>query len=143
MAVRFLAAALAMAGVSFLAAAAAQEEERRSATQPVTYEDQVVELGRVLGGAHYLRILCNGRGDQRWRDYMREVMSREHSSSRALSAAFNEGFRREEMRFSVCGRASEQMEAELRAQGLRLAGALAARNAGGATGVAEGEGDRD
>jgi uncharacterized protein (TIGR02301 family) len=117
--------------MAFPCAAAAQFRESAAASSsPITYDDQLAELGRVLGGSHYLRMLCNGRSDQRWRDYMREIMSREPTRTRSLSDAFNEGFRREEMRFSVCGRDSQQMEAELRAQGLRLAGALSARNAG-------------
>jgi uncharacterized protein (TIGR02301 family) len=128
---RVLAAALALAGLASPCAAVAQDVESADVRSgPVTYEDQLEELGRVLGGAHYLRILCSGRGDQRWRDFMQEIMQREPSRTRTLAAAFNEGFRREEMRFSVCGRDSQQMEAELRAQGLRLAGALSARNAG-------------
>ncbi|MBL8551925.1 MAG: TIGR02301 family protein [Hyphomonadaceae bacterium] len=133
MPIRSLAMAIALAGLAWPGPAAAQ--------RVASYDEQLSELGRVLGGAHYLRILCTGRTDQRWRDFMREVMSREQARSSLLSAAFNEGFRREESRFSVCGRDSQQMEAELRAQGLRLAGALAARNSGGAP--AEGAEDED
>jgi uncharacterized protein (TIGR02301 family) len=96
----------------------------------MTYEDHLVELGRVLGGSHYLRILCNGRGDQRWRDFMRGVLQREPASTGPVTAAFNEGYRQEEARFPVCDRGAQQTEAELRAEGLRLAQGLSVRNAG-------------
>ncbi|MGE0827727.1 MAG: TIGR02301 family protein [Hyphomonadaceae bacterium] len=116
-----LACLLALSG-----AASAQTERPLRAS----YEDQLEELGRVLGGSHYLRILCAGRGDQRWRDAMRGVLAREPAQRGRLTSAFNEGYRREEARFPVCDRGAEQTEAELRAQGLRLANALSVRNAG-------------
>jgi uncharacterized protein (TIGR02301 family) len=107
--------------------AAAQTSEPRPR---LSYQDHLVELGRVLGGSHYLRVLCNGRGDQRWRDYMRGVLQREPEYTGPLTAAFNEGYRQEEARFPVCDRGAQQMEAELRAEGLRLAQRLSVRNAG-------------
>jgi uncharacterized protein (TIGR02301 family) len=96
----------------------------------LSYEDHLVELGRVLGGSHYLRILCNGRGDQRWREFMRGVLQREPDFTGPLTTAFNDGYRQEEARFPVCDRGAQQMEAELRAEGLRLAQRLSVRNAG-------------
>jgi uncharacterized protein (TIGR02301 family) len=93
------------------------------------YRSQLVELAEVLGGAHYLRILCGGRGDQRWRDYMRGVIQREPQYNSALVEGFNRGYRQEEARFPVCDATTEQMEAELRARGLRVAQALSARHA--------------
>ncbi len=92
------------------------------------YRGQLVELSEVLGGAHYLRILCEGRGDQRWRDYMRGVIEREPQYNAVLVEGFNRGYRNEEARFPVCDATTRQMEAELRARGLRVAQALAARH---------------
>jgi uncharacterized protein (TIGR02301 family) len=91
------------------------------------YRQQLVDLSGVLGGAHYLRILCEGRGDQRWRDYMRGVITREPAYERDLTAAFNQGYRDEEMRYDDCNRDAQQSEAELRARGLRIADALRVR----------------
>ncbi len=91
------------------------------------YRQQLVDLAEVLGGAHYLRILCSGRDDQRWRDYMRGVIDREPAMRQALSDSFNNGYRDESVRFDRCDDASQQTEAELRARGLRIAGALSAR----------------
>jgi len=94
----------------------------------VWYAEQLVDLSNVLGGAHYLRILCGGRGDQRWRDYMSGVISREPNFRAQLIEGFNAGYREEEARFEECDRAAAQMEAELRARGLRIADALRARH---------------
>lgn len=92
------------------------------------YGEQLGELAEVLGGAHYLRILCQGRGDQRWRDYMRGVMDREPSYRDQLVEGFNRGYRDQETRFPVCDRTASQTEAELRARGLRVANGLSARH---------------
>ncbi|MGE0045376.1 MAG: TIGR02301 family protein [Hyphomonadaceae bacterium] len=104
-------------------------QPRPAEREGVSYQDQTVQLARVLGGSHYLRITCSGRDDQRWRDAMRGIISREGESG-ALTAAFNEGYRQEESRFPSCDRGAQQMERELRAQGIRLANSLAVRNAG-------------
>ncbi|MGE0596150.1 MAG: TIGR02301 family protein [Hyphomonadaceae bacterium] len=110
------------------APAAAQEQREAPIRSEAWYGEQLSELAEVLGGAHYLRILCQGRGDQRWRDYMRGVIAREPSYNDALVEGFNRGYRQEEARFSTCDRAASQMEAELRARGLRVAGGLSARH---------------
>lgn len=122
------AAALALALMLFAGAAEAQTSPARPGTQ-VWYGEQLVELSEVLGGSHYLRVLCAGRGDQRWRDYMRGVISREPSYNAQLVEGFNRGYRQEESRFPTCDRDATQMEAELRARGLRIADGLRARHA--------------
>lgn len=109
---------------------ASAQESGRPLSGPAWRQQQLVDLAEVLGGAHYLRILCAGRGDQRWRDYMRGVIDREPSMRRALSDSFNDGYRNEAARFVECDAASRQTEAELRARGLRIAGALSARAGG-------------
>lgn len=91
------------------------------------YRGQLSELAEVLGGAHYLRITCDGRRDQRWRDYMRGVLSREPRYHDQLVEGFNRGYRQEESRFADCTEPARQAEAELRARGLRVAGGLSAR----------------
>jgi uncharacterized protein (TIGR02301 family) len=110
-----------------------QPEPRTPPDGPVRgeewYQAQLTELSEVLGGAHYLRILCEGRGDQRWRDYMRQVISREPEHNALLVEGFNRGYRQEEARFSQCDETSRQVEAELRARGLRVAQGLSARHA--------------
>jgi uncharacterized protein (TIGR02301 family) len=115
------------------APAAAQQPTTPTPGNPVNSEDwyraQLVELSEVLGGAHYLRILCDGRDDQRWRNYMRGVIDREPRYNAVLVEGFNQGYRTEETRFSRCDASAEQTEAELRARGLRIAQGLSARHA--------------
>lgn len=120
--------------------AAAQQQPRRQPQQPQTeaqpargeewYRGQLVELSEVLGGAHYLRIICDGRDDQRWRTYMRGVIEREPNYNGLLVEGFNRGYRQEEARFPTCDQTTRQMEAELRARGLRIAQGLRARHTG-------------
>jgi len=118
--------------------AAAQPQPRRppaQAQQPPArgedwYRAQLVELSEVLGGAHYLRIVCDGRGDQRWRNYMRGVIEREPQYNGLLVEGFNRGYRQEEARFPICDATTRQMEAELRARGLRVSQGLSARHTG-------------
>ena len=106
-----------------------QPQQSPSTGTEAWYRAQLVELAQVLGGAHYLRIECFGRRDQRWRDYMRGVMSREPRYEALLVENFNRGYREEEARFPECDRTAEQGEAELRARGLRIANGLSARSA--------------
>jgi uncharacterized protein (TIGR02301 family) len=122
---------LALCFAALLAAPAAAQPQPAPQSQArgeQWYGEQLSELAEVLGGAHYLRILCDGRGDQRWRDYMRGVMDRETSYRDQLVEGFNRGYRDQEARFSVCDRAAAQTEAELRARGLRVANGLSARH---------------
>jgi len=118
-------------GTALVAPAAAQQPQAQAPPTVRTedwYRGQLVELSEVLGGSHYLRILCEGRGDQRWRNYMRGVIEREPEYNALLVEGFNRGYRNEEARFPVCDQTTRQMEAELRARGLRIAQALSARN---------------
>ena len=128
--IRALACAVLFAATT--AAPASAQQQQPQAGQPARGEDwyrgQLVELSEVLGGSHYLRILCDGRGDQRWRDYMRGVIEREPQYNAQLVEGFNRGYREEEARFPTCDATTRQMEAELRARGLRIAQALSARH---------------
>lgn len=130
MALRAALIALSLAG--FASGAAAQQPEPQAQAPQrgeAWYRGQLVELAEVLGGAHYLRILCDGRGDQRWRDFMRGVIEREPRYNSELVDAFNRGYRQEESRFFNCDGTARQVEAELRARGLRVSQALSARHA--------------
>lgn len=89
-----------------------------------------MELSRVLGGAHYLRILCQGRGDQTWREMMSRLIDLEAPGPggrrSAMVEAFNAGYRLEEERFPECSPTAQQIEAELKIKGRRLSSGLAA-----------------
>ena len=92
------------------------------------YRQQLTDLAEVLGGSHYLRIVCQGRGDQRWRTYMQGVIQREPQYNDQLIGAFNRGYRDQEARFPTCDETTRQMEAELRARGLRISQGLGAHH---------------
>jgi uncharacterized protein (TIGR02301 family) len=132
MKLRSLACALVLAAAVAAPAFAQQQPAQPRPGEPVRgeewYRGQLVELSEVLGGSHYLRILCDGRGDQRWRDYMRGVIEREPSYNALLVEGFNRGYRNEEARFPTCDQTTRQMEAELRARGVRVAQGLRARH---------------
>ena len=128
--IRALACAVLLAATTAAPASAQQQPQPQQppARGEDWYRGQLVELSEVLGGSHYLRILCVGRGDQRWRDYMRGVIEREPQYNAVLVEGFNRGYRTEEARFPTCDATTRQMEAELRARGLRIAQALSARH---------------
>lgn len=92
------------------------------------YRQQLTDLAEVLGGSHYLRIVCEGRGDQRWRTYMQGVIQREPQMNDQLIGAFNRGYRDQEARFPTCDETTRQMEAELRARGVRISQGLGAHH---------------
>jgi len=92
------------------------------------YRQQLTDLAEVLGGSHYLRIVCQGRGDQRWRAYMQGVIQREPQYNDQLIGAFNRGYRDQEARFPTCDETTRQMEAELRARGVRISQGLGAHH---------------
>jgi uncharacterized protein (TIGR02301 family) len=93
------------------------------------YADEARQLAHVLGGAHYLRVLCVGRSDQSWRQFMTAMIDREGGPRRSdLVDAFNEGYRDIELRFPGCSPAAQAFETELKSQGLRLADTLSARH---------------
>jgi predicted secreted protein len=63
-------------------------------------------------------------------NYMRGVIEREPQYNALLVEGFNRGYRQEEARFPVCDSTTRQMEAELRARGVRIAQGLSARHTG-------------
>lgn len=127
-------AALACVCVAVAGAALAQPAQRSSLPEtPEGRRQQYLletrQLAQVLGNAHYLRLLCAGRGDQSWREYMRLLLDREGGARRTdLIDAFNIGYRIGEERFPACTAGAQAQEAELKAQGLRLADTLSARH---------------
>jgi uncharacterized protein (TIGR02301 family) len=74
-------------------------------------QGDLVAMSGYIGGIQYVAILCNGRGDQRWRDHMIKFM--EHfapkgSSSRAaLTNEYNASYRDMEKLHSACSEAAK------------------------------------
>jgi uncharacterized protein (TIGR02301 family) len=129
---------LSLAGVLLAAVLAAAPAIAQTRPPPLTetpqsrraqYGDELKQLAFVLGGAHYLRVLCAGRGDQSWRQFMAAMLDREGGQRRTdLVDAFNAGYRDIELRFPNCSPAAQSQETELKNQGMRLADTLAARH---------------
>lgn len=124
---------LALAAFTLAAPAGAQAPgpQGPSAAPRPAFENDLAGLAHVLGGAHYIRILCSGKADQTWRQQMQKFMDLEGppgTPRRALMVAeFNEGYREQEQRYSSCSPDAQGAEGQLKAQGGRYAQSLAAR----------------
>lgn len=124
-----LCACLAFAPLAALAQVRPPPLTETPQSRRVQYTDESRQLAHVLGGAHYLRVLCVGKSDQSWRQFMTAMIDREGGPRRSdLVDAFNDGYRDIELRFPVCSPAAQGFEAELKNQGLRLADTLSARH---------------
>ncbi len=116
-----------------IAIAAMGAGDRAAAQAPTTADPRaradLSRLAEVLGGAHYLRVTCQGRSDQRWRVLMVSLLDREgppgDPKREDLIAAFNKGYRSYEARFPGCSEAARAQEADLRQRGEALARTLA------------------
>jgi len=121
-------ALFALAAAALAASPAVAQQPQPTPGGDQWYQQQLTDLAEVLGGSHYLRIVCQGRGDQRWRTYMQGVIQREPQMNDQLIGAFNRGYRDQEARFPTCDETTRQMEAELRARGLRISQGLGAHH---------------
>lgn len=88
---------------------AREEAELRIEADMVTMNNLVEALSKNLGQMHYLRTLCFGDSDQKWREYASQMMNIEagedSAQRRQLIRAFNAGFYQEEGRHANCSQA--------------------------------------
>lgn len=95
------------------------------------YMRDVVTLSSTLGRVHAIRRVCNGTGDQFWRDYMVEFLNmeapRRGNLRSSMTDAFNDAFQRESRLRPVCDKAARDAEAIYAGEGRRLSNALAER----------------
>lgn len=106
-----------------LAATPAVAQERAPAERQT-----LVALARTLGEAHALRIVCEGRDDQRWRNRMARVMEFEAADARfeaRMTEAFNTGFTAAEAEHVTCDAAAKADAARVARRGRDLAQQLA------------------
>ena len=107
---------------------AREEAERRIEAEMVTMTSLIEALSKNLGQLHYLRTLCFGQGDQKWRDYASQVMSMESrgvaATERQLIQAFNAGYYQEQQRHSECNRNVSVDVAALSENGRHIAAML-------------------
>jgi uncharacterized protein (TIGR02301 family) len=87
------------------------------------------ELAGAIGAVHYFTVLCDGRGNQYWRDRMIALVEAEAPVEGRLRAAmietFNDQYRERENGFSECSAAARAERSEAAARGQALSEALA------------------
>lgn len=88
-----------------------------------------MQLARLLGRAHSIRVTCNGRSDQFWRVYMQEMLDLEAptqgSFRDSMARAFNDAYSSESAFRGWCNDAAVDAEAKYAAEGRVLAEGLA------------------
>ena len=85
---------------------AREAAELRVEQDMVTMTSLVEALSKNLGQIHYLRTLCFGADDQKWRNYGQRMMTVEANGDqdrhRQLVRAFNAGYYQEKERHTQC-----------------------------------------
>ena len=110
------------------ALAAREAAELRVERDMVKMKNLVDAMARNLGQLHYLRTLCFGDDDQKWRDLASKMMTMEAGDDparkRQLVGAFNAGYYLEEKRFDVCTKDVSVDAAALAENGRHIASML-------------------
>lgn len=107
---------------------AREEAELRVEADMVTMNSLVEALSKNMGQLHYLRTVCFGPNDQKWRDFASRMMSIETAGDgadrRQLIRAFNAGYYQEEGRHSQCSNAVGADAAALAENGRHISAML-------------------
>jgi len=107
---------------------AREDAELRVEADMVTMNSLVEALSKNMGQLHYLRTVCFGPDDQKWRDYASRMMNIETSGDgaqrRQLIRAFNAGYYQEEGRHSQCSNAVGADAAALAENGRHISAML-------------------
>ena len=102
--------------------------ELRVEKDMVKMNNLVEAMSKNLGQLHYLRTLCFGTSDQKWRNYASEMMQLEAGADSAqrknLVRAFNAGYYQEQERHLTCSEAVSVDAAALAENGRHLASML-------------------
>lgn len=121
-----------MACFSLFALMPASGQQSQTFVRNQDYFRDVIELSEVLGKAHAIRIMCNGRNDQYWRSYMQRLLELEAAYGGGLRSsmanAFNAGYSTSESQFQSCTQAAVDAEKVLAVEGQTYANNLAAAN---------------
>lgn len=93
------------------------------------YFRDAADLAGTLGAAHAIRVRCNGRDDQYWRNYMRGLLDYEAPNRgnlrRSLVARFNGAYSDTSARYLVCDQRAIDAEARFAADGQIVSDRLA------------------
>jgi len=107
---------------------AREEAELRVEADMVTMNSLVEALSKNMGQLHYLRSICYGQSDQKWRDYASRMMNIETAGDgvqrRQLIRAFNAGYYQEEGRHAQCSTAVAADAAALAENGRHISAML-------------------
>ena len=107
---------------------AREAAEIRVETTMVTMSSLVEAMARNLGQMHYLRTLCFGNDDQKWRRHAGQMLNLEAPDDKVrrkeLIRAFNTGYYQEEGRHAECSQAVSIDAAALAENGRHLASML-------------------
>ncbi len=101
-----------------------EKNMQRPAQTPHTLQ----RLAEVLGGAHYIQVLCQGKDNQTWRNRMVELLELENPDyylRQKLVGAFNAGYQKQRKFSMTCDNFSKQQLQTLAKQGRILSDALA------------------
>lgn len=102
--------------------------ERRVEADMVKMNNLAEALAKNLGQLHYLRTLCFGDEDQKWREYASKMMNLEAgpdaAKKRNLVRAFNVGYYQEKERFETCSQSVSVDAAALAENGRHIASML-------------------
>lgn len=93
------------------------------------YFRDAADLAGVLGSAHAIRVRCNGRDDQYWRQYMADMLSYEAPERgnlrSSLVAQFNEGYQDTSVQYLKCDNRAVEAEARFARQGQEISERMA------------------
>ena len=107
---------------------ARETAELRIEADMVTMSNLAEALSKNLGQMHWLRTLCYGETDQKWRDLAGQMIELEVVSDPSrrsqLVRAFNAGYFQEQARHSACDSSVAVDAAALAENGRQLAGML-------------------
>ncbi|WP_418152166.1 TIGR02301 family protein [Litorimonas sp. RW-G-Af-16] len=107
---------------------AREAAELRVEQDMVTMTSLVEALSKNMGQIHYLRTLCFGQNDQKWRDYASRMVQVEAPNDadrrRQLIRAFNAGYYAEQGRHQRCSNAVSADVAALSENGRHLSSML-------------------
>ena len=114
----------------------AQWASAQTTVRSQDYFRDVTALAEVLGKAHAIRVVCNGRNDQYWRSYMLRLLELEAPYQgglrRSLVNGFNAGFSWGGDMHRVCDGSAANAEKAYAAEGRDLSARLVQANIPGA-----------
>ena len=93
------------------------------------YFQDASDLAATLGSAHAIRVRCNGRDDQYWRQYMADMLGYEAPDRgnlrSSLVARFNDAYQETSRRYLKCDNQAIEAEARFARRGQEVAERLA------------------